>query len=659
MKSDLVRLDGLAILDASTLTGPVKSIYCRGWMAWEDWCRVEGVELASATEGNLFCFVRFMPGLTPPLLLAFYYAVVRVYQDWGRKNFGRSPELIAVRDELKARVLNPYPALPVCAKTARTHQRWVNRFLSWCRLHGKQALPADSEDVADFLRGYVGLYSSYEIRMASAGISRYQRDHGFTGTSRRKSVLAVVAEAKRRGAEGVKPEGAGSSAAYLRIKELAGLRWSQWCLEKGLDEDRPCSADILAYWTERKDVESPDKMLFMLAEISARSWSGGDPTESDEVKALAADLTKQRLARQQRSALGCLLENEGQGPRRKRSGAGEEVLDPRVLELLCWKDEEMPAELSEEYVEWILRARAASKAVATLNGYLHNGWDPYVAWCQGLGISVWDAQHQHVEAYICLLAETLLPDVVRIRLNGIKYFYSFLRQSDNPAAHPMVDLALAGLKRKNPKPARQADPIRHFEYVRIAEVAQLPRPGETERAAIVRGAFDIALIGCMRDGLLRLDEAWKARWRYLARQRDGTGLLTIPTSKTDPEGKGDLVYVSRSSMDAIDVMRQIRVSLGFDIKADDRIFPLGKERLRARIAKACAAAGLVGNYSGHSCRVGMAQDLAVAGFTDVEIMQAGRWTSISSVARYIRHLRVLDGAVARWSDRRAGALGLV
>jgi hypothetical protein len=52
--------------------------------------------------------------------------------------------------------------------------------------------------------------------------------------------------------------------------------------------------------------------------------------------------------------------------------------------------------------------------------------------------------------------------------------------------------------------------------------------------------------------------------------------------------------------------------------------------------------------SGHSCRVGMAQDLVAAGFDVIAIMQAGRWTSPEMVARYTERLHVARGAVAQY-----------
>jgi hypothetical protein len=57
--------------------------------------------------------------------------------------------------------------------------------------------------------------------------------------------------------------------------------------------------------------------------------------------------------------------------------------------------------------------------------------------------------------------------------------------------------------------------------------------------------------------------------------------------------------------------------------------------------------------SGHSCRVGMAQDLVAAGFDVVAIMQAGRWKSPEMVTRYTERLHAGRGAVAQYHRRVA------
>jgi site-specific recombinase XerD len=67
--------------------------------------------------------------------------------------------------------------------------------------------------------------------------------------------------------------------------------------------------------------------------------------------------------------------------------------------------------------------------------------------------------------------------------------------------------------------------------------------------------------------------------------------------------------------------------------------PLGTTKVKLIIKEAIAAAGLppedVAAFSGHSLRVGAAQDLLCAGFDTAAIMRAGGWKSINTLGRYL------------------------
>jgi hypothetical protein len=54
--------------------------------------------------------------------------------------------------------------------------------------------------------------------------------------------------------------------------------------------------------------------------------------------------------------------------------------------------------------------------------------------------------------------------------------------------------------------------------------------------------------------------------------------------------------------------------------------------------------------SGHSTRIGAAQDLTVSGAALPEIMIAGGWKSPQMPTHYARKLDVQQGAMRRWTD---------
>ena len=82
------------------------------------------------------------------------------------------------------------------------------------------------------------------------------------------------------------------------------------------------------------------------------------------------------------------------------------------------------------------------------------------------------------------------------------------------------------------------------------------------------------------------------------------------------------------------------------------IFGLSVRQLPRRIQAMARAAGLGEGFSGHSGRVGMAQDLAASGVELPELMTAGRWKSSRMPARYTERQAADRGAVARYYQEK-------
>ena len=143
-----------------------------------------------------------------------------------------------------------------------------------------------------------------------------------------------------------------------------------------------------------------------------------------------------------------------------------------------------------------------------------------------------------------------------------------------------------------------------------------------------------ALLCLMRDCLLRRSEAAAARWRDLEREPDGTtGHFTVPYSKTDQNGHGSSVlFVTKKTMASL---RAIRPTFP---KAGEKIFDCHPSTVCRIIQRLAEQAGLRGDFSGHSPRIGMAQDLARLGASLPQIQAAGRWKGPQMPAYYIRSI---------------------
>jgi site-specific recombinase XerD len=161
---------------------------------------------------------------------------------------------------------------------------------------------------------------------------------------------------------------------------------------------------------------------------------------------------------------------------------------------------------------------------------------------------------------------------------------------------------------------------------------------------------------------------------------DGSGTVTIRRSKTDQAGEGRVKWLSPEAMQAIAAWLAHRLeALGAPLPAEaplltsvDRFGRIGgrlsadglrdvlrriaRRSLEARYPdwdEAMVAAQLAG-LSGHSFRVGFAQDLVAAGADVAAICQAADWRSPDMPVRYAQGLAARSGAVARFRGRLAG-----
>lgn len=172
-------------------------------------------------------------------------------------------------------------------------------------------------------------------------------------------------------------------------------------------------------------------------------------------------------------------------------------------------------------------------------------------------------------------------------------------------------------------------------------------------AGDVAGLRDAALIAVASDGLLRVSEICALDVADFAAEDDGSGRLRIRTSKTDPEGDGALLYLGaptvRRVRDWLDIAGHVDGPLFRSLRRGGHVQPrrLTANAIRGIIQRRVAAAGIEGNISGHSLRIGGAQSLAAAGASLVELQTAGRWASPSMPGHYAKGQLAARGAIAR------------
>jgi integrase len=158
------------------------------------------------------------------------------------------------------------------------------------------------------------------------------------------------------------------------------------------------------------------------------------------------------------------------------------------------------------------------------------------------------------------------------------------------------------------------------------------------------GVRNRAMLALGYELLTRRSELVALRDSDLTEREDETLRVLIRRSKADQFGNGRIAFTSQRTAGLLQDWIKRRGSHTdwlfcpiYQGKAIDRC--LETTTVRRIIKDAAANAGLdpsdISAFSGHSMRVGAAQDLLKHGFDTAAIMRAGGWKSVNVLARYL------------------------
>ena len=195
---------------------------------------------------------------------------------------------------------------------------------------------------------------------------------------------------------------------------------------------------------------------------------------------------------------------------------------------------------------------------------------------------------------------------------------------------------LAGIRREG-----KVDGVEREDMLRVVTLAEADKT--------IAGLRDAALIRLMSDCLLRISEAVAVNVGDLHKNT-----LRIRSSKTDQEGRDEVLFIGGPTLKLIDRYRtraEIQSGALFrHIRRGDHVQSGRLTTVSARriIQARAKAAGVEGFISGHSLRVGSAVSLAQAGAGIPEMQQVGRWKSKDMPAYYARDIEAENDAIARY-----------
>ena len=285
-------------------------------------------------------------------------------------------------------------------------------------------------------------------------------------------------------------------------------------------------------------------------------------------------------------------------------------------------------------IEDTLNKLQGAYAPNTLKSYYSDG-RAFVDWCGERNIEPFPIGSETLCTYIECLQVNSAYSTIRRRIASLRRLNKMLGFEDQMRTE-VVYLAIRRLKRSKCLEQRQAVGINHDILVKMIAAQPDTLVGTRNRALLSLGY----------DFLARRSELVAIRSDDLQFTPDGALKGMIGKSKTDQYGKGRLVFGSERSAKLVRKWLRLKpkeiqpvfcaINHG---KCEDRAICDRNvndiiKRSVVKVKRCVRPSDL--EVSGHSLRVGAAQDLLKKGYDLAAIMRAGGWSDPTTVSRYLR-----------------------
>jgi integrase/recombinase XerD len=285
-------------------------------------------------------------------------------------------------------------------------------------------------------------------------------------------------------------------------------------------------------------------------------------------------------------------------------------------------------------IELLLQALDGAYAPNTLKSYYSDA-KSFVDWCEQRNTAPFPLMSDPIRSFIEYMQVNYSYSTIRRRLSALRRLNGLLGFEDQTFTED-VYLAIRKLKRAKSTEQRQALGINEDLLAEMIKAQPETLVGKRNRLLLSLGY----------DFLARRSELVAIRSEDLTFTQDGALKGIIRRSKTDQYGRGRLVFGSERSAKLLKKWLRLKpkeiqpvfcaVNHGrcLDRAICDRQVNEIIKRGIVKVKRHPRPSDL--EVSGHSLRVGAAQDLLIKGHDMAAIMRAGGWSDPSTVSRYLR-----------------------
>ncbi len=291
----------------------------------------------------------------------------------------------------------------------------------------------------------------------------------------------------------------------------------------------------------------------------------------------------------------------------------------------------LPSPASQDRASLLERVFARCEgayADITLRGYRRD-LETFATWCEARGETFMPSTARIVGAFIDDQVSSYSYATIKRRIAAIQFLH---RLSDLPSPVSSSDVYLA-LRRAGRTKGRRPKQVRGLTADLLEQILEAC-------PSTLSGLRDAALISVGYDTLCRSAEI---AWMQVEHVDLEAQTIYIPRAKNDPFSDGRIAGLSQRSTTLVSRWlehAQLKQGILFRGLHTAKVGAghLQTSSIRRIIKVAAKRAGLdqaAAELSGHSMRVGGAQDLMTAGHDTLAIMTAGGWKNVEVVARYV------------------------